>query len=172
MRGRKPKPTVLKDLHRSTEPRNADEPRPVGHLSAPPEHFDTEQQALWDYALEHSPPGMLTLIDFGALEVWTVALAMHRKATRVLSKQGMVIAAPNTRVPIQNPYLSIMNRQALIMLRASEQLGFTPAARPRITSGTGMPVGGESLNGSRLDASDTESIDDYLLSAPKARAIH
>jgi P27 family predicted phage terminase small subunit len=33
---------------------------------------------------------------------------------------------------VQNPFLPIMNKQAMIMLRAAEQIGFTPASRTRI----------------------------------------
>jgi hypothetical protein len=39
--------------------------------------------------------------------------------------------APMTKQPIQSPYLPIINRQGLIMLKAASELGFTPASCPR-----------------------------------------
>jgi phage terminase small subunit len=124
VKGRKPKPTVLKDLHGSTEPRNPDEPIAEGDLqeaglAAAPEHFDDEQRQVWDEALRNAPLGMLKLIDAAVLETWVVAHVLHRKAVRAQAKFGLVIPAPNTRLPIQSPYLPIINRQALIMLRRS-----------------------------------------------------
>jgi phage terminase small subunit len=35
--------------------------------------------------------------------------------------------------PLQSPYISIVNRQAEIMMRLASELGFTPASRSRIT---------------------------------------
>jgi phage terminase small subunit len=49
-----------------------------------------------------------------------------------VDKFGMLTKAPNTGLPIQSPYLPIVNKQAAIMLKAAEQLGFTPVARSRI----------------------------------------
>jgi phage terminase small subunit len=172
MKGRKPKPTALKDLHGSRKPRNPDEPKPVGELTVmggPPSHFNDDQRELWAYALEHAPYGMLKRIDAMALEVWVMAMATHRVAAMQLHR-GLVIAAPNTRLPIQSPYLSILNRQAIIMLRASEQLGFTPVSRPRINASDGAG-GGESLNAG-TDGRQDGSIASYLRNAPKATSVH
>lgn len=43
----------------------------------------------------------------------------------------MMVKSPNGH-PIQNPYLPIRNKQAMIMLKCAQQLGFTPAARSGI----------------------------------------
>jgi phage terminase small subunit len=40
--------------------------------------------------------------------------------------------APNTGLPIQSPYLPVVNKQAQIMLKAAELLGFSPASRSRV----------------------------------------
>ena len=50
----------------------------------------------------------------------------------MIEKFGMLTKAPNTGQPMQSPYLPVVNRQAHIMLKAAEQLGFTPAARSRV----------------------------------------
>jgi phage terminase small subunit len=35
---------------------------------------------------------------------------------------------------VQSPYLAIVNRQAVLLLRCAEQLGFSPTARPRVAA--------------------------------------
>jgi phage terminase small subunit len=35
-------------------------------------------------------------------------------------------------MPVQSPYLSILNKQAMIMLKAASEMGFTPASRSRV----------------------------------------
>jgi P27 family predicted phage terminase small subunit len=137
MRGRKPRPTALKELAGNPGKRalNALEPKPSGELEAPPEWFSAEQRAGWRYALEHAPAGLLKKIDRGVLAIWVVAEDLHRNAVLQLQRSGgMLVKAPKTEQPMQSPYLPIVNRQAQIMLKAAEQLGFSPAARPRINA--------------------------------------
>ena len=50
----------------------------------------------------------------------------------MIDKYGILTKTPNTGQPMQSPYLPVVNRQAHIMLKAAEQLGFTPAARSRV----------------------------------------
>src|SRR5262249_55614481 len=44
-----------------------------------------------------------------------------------------VIRAPSGML-VQSPYIGMMNRAAVLMLRIAEQLGFTPVARPRLVA--------------------------------------
>jgi P27 family predicted phage terminase small subunit len=136
MRGRKPKPTQLHILHGNPSekrlPRN--EPKPPGDLTDPPDHFSDDQKTAWRYALTNAPPGMLRRIDRGALAVWTVAEDLHRQAVIRQNRIGLLVEAPGGSA-IQSPYLPIINRQALIMLKAASELGFSPVARPRIFGG-------------------------------------
>lgn len=165
MRGRKPKPTQLKDLHGSQEPRNPNEPIPetVIEIVPPPEHFDEDMRQIWRFALEHAPPGMLKAIDAAVLEVWCVAHALHRKAVRAQQRYALVIPAPVTKYPIQAPYLAIINRQALVMMRAAAELGFSPTARPRVGN---TVSGGDELNTGRRPNATGESLDGFLARAP------
>lgn len=169
MRGRKPKPTLLKDLHGSQEPRNKDEPVPEVELGdEPPEHFDAEMRQVWFDALRDAPPGLLKSIDSSALEVWCTARVLHRRALKQQARHGLVIPAPNTRLPIQSPYIPIINRQALIMLRAAAELGFSPTSRPRASA-----VGaGADLGSPRNARGAEENLDDYLDRAPRTQAVH
>ena len=176
MRGRKPKPTVLKDLHGSQEPRNPLEPIPVGDLSDDPTecppHFNADQRAEWEYQVRHSPPGMLKRIDKGVFAAYVVAQCLHRRATEQMGRGGLLMRAPNSDFPIQNPLLAIINRQALIMAKLASELGFTPVSRPRILV-SGAPAGESLLSRPTLRGRDApdQSIEDYLASAPQT-AIH
>lgn len=133
MRGRKTKPTHLRLLegNRGHRALNEQEPKPEGDLKDCPEWMTESQKSGWNYAITHAPKGMLKKIDQSALVVWVVAEDVHRQATEKLT-HGLIMKAPNTGLPIQSPYLPIVNKQASIMLKAAEQLGFTPASRPRI----------------------------------------
>jgi phage terminase small subunit len=177
MRGRKPKATLLKKLHRSANPINEAEPKPVGELARPdtaPAHFDEDQRDAWNYALEHAPPGLLKMIDGGVLECWVVAHCMHRKAVRAQGVEGatlLVRVSANSRQMQQSPLIPIINRQALIMMKAAAELGFSPTARPR----AGVTLGGGELNGSTHGVArpqGQESVDEYLARAPAPQAIH
>ncbi len=130
----KPEPTYLKLVKGNPGKRalNKREPRPVGRLKEPPAHLSETEAAGWRYVIDHAPPGMLKRLDRGALVVWVVAEDLHRRASQEINRSSLLVKSSDKGVPIQNPYLPILNRQALIMLKAASELGFTPAARPRI----------------------------------------
>lgn len=133
MRGRKPKPTHLKLLagNPGGRPLNDAEPRPEGDLVAPPAWLTEAQKLGWRHAIEHAPRGLLKRLDGSLLAAWCVAEDTHRIASGKVSEFGMVVKTP-AGVLIQSPYMAIVNRQVVIMARLAEQLGFSPAARPRI----------------------------------------
>jgi P27 family predicted phage terminase small subunit len=166
--GRKPKPTVLKKLHHSHAAFNEREPKPVGDVSNAPDHFDDEQRAAWAYAVEHSPTGMLKMIDASILECWVVAHCLHRTAVkRFAAEGGEVLTLTPNGLLMQNPLLPIINRQAQMMMRAAAELGFAPTSRPKI----GLSGGGE-LHGKYAPTKDEESLDEYLERAPDVSAVH
>ncbi len=134
MRGRKPVATHLKILRGNPSKRavNRNEPLPIGDLVDPPEWMTEHQKTGWNYAIENAPRGLLKKLDRSVLVAWAVAEDLHRQAAGMVEKFGILTKAPQTGTPIQSPYLPILNRQALLMLRAAEQLGFTPSSRSRI----------------------------------------
>lgn len=134
MAGRKPKPTHMKRLQGNPgkRPLNAREPKPNGNLKAPPSHFSVEQIAVWNYAIENAPPGLLKNLDLSTLEVWTTACVLHREAMELVRKDGLVVTAPSGYL-MANPALSSLNTQAGIMLKSAGELGFTPSSRSRIS---------------------------------------
>jgi P27 family predicted phage terminase small subunit len=142
--GRHPTPTHLKVIRGNPGKRklNTQEPKPVGDLKNPPAHFEADEELrdVWNYAIEHSPPGLLKMIDASVLETWCTAHVLHRRALAEVRKHGLLVKAPNTGLPIQSPYLPVVNKQALIMLRAIDHLGFSPASRTRIMTGE-LPLG-------------------------------
>jgi phage terminase small subunit len=155
MRGRKPKPTLLKDLHGSEQPRNPFEPRPSGDLAEPPAHFNEDQRAIWQQALTAAPPGLLKQVDSSVLETWTIALSLQRRALVELASQERL------GVPAAKPLLATFARQAQILLRCASEMGFSPTSRSRVRADVGTwrePDRGDS---------PTLSLEDYLASAPK-----
>ncbi len=135
MRGRKPDPSELKKLKGQWRARDKkareNEAVAQGDLSEPPEHYDDERIALWRYAIEHAPKGVLKQIDQATLEAWVDSLAIYRQANAALKKDGLVTITKDGNV-IQNPYLAIANKQKLIMAKLASELGFTPASRSRV----------------------------------------
>jgi P27 family predicted phage terminase small subunit len=134
-RGTKPRPSYLKVVsgNPGKRPLNQNEPQPVGDLKEAPAWFTPSQREGWDYAIEHAPAGLLKFIDRSVLAVWVVAEDMHRQASERLTATGMLVKAPHTGVPLQSPYMAIVNKQANIMLKAAAELGFTPSSRSTIS---------------------------------------
>lgn len=143
MSGPRPQPTHLRVLHGNPSklPAPIDEPLGVGVLWAPPEWFDDEQRGQWAYAIENAPAGLLTATDREILVVWVVASIEHARAAQEVRKLGQIVKTKEGNA-IQNPFLPVVNRQALIMMRAGGEMGFSPASRASIgRAGTEIPVG-------------------------------
>lgn|SRR5690606_1386574 len=134
MRGRKPTPTALKIIagNPGRRPLNAHEPQPRTDLAAPPEWMTERQKTTWSEVVALSPPGLLKDVDASVFSVWVVAFDLYQEASNKLARTGMLIKAPNTGVPMQSPYLAIVNKQAQIMMKAAAEMGFTPASRSRV----------------------------------------
>jgi P27 family predicted phage terminase small subunit len=150
--GPKPKPLMLRELHGNPgrRPLPIDEPEGVGDLWAPPAWFDEDQRAQWHYAVDHAPPGLLTGTDREVLAIWCVACVEYAKAVQEVRALGQVVKTKEGNA-IQNPFMAIVNRQALIMLKAGSEMGFSPAARaslgsavPAFGDGPGRRIRGES----------------------------
>lgn len=132
--GRKRKPTQLKLVegqhYRLNERKN--EPVAMGELGDAPAHFSDQQRAIWAYAIQHAPRGLLKASDGPVLETWCIALCLHRKATEMVNSTPVIIKTANG-TPIQSPWLAVLNKQAIVMRSLVSELGFSPAARARIS---------------------------------------
>ena len=101
------------------------------NLSEVPEWLSESQKAGWRHAIERAPKGLLLRIDAALLTIWVVAEDIHREATEQLVLEGLTHKAVNG-YPLQSPYLSIVNRQATMMIKAALALGFSPTARSKL----------------------------------------
>ena len=134
MRGRRTKPTALKEMEGNPgkRPLNPREPRPEGDLYAAPEWMTDSQREGWAYAITNAPHGLLKQLDKSMLTVWVVAEDLHREAAEKIAQYGLLTKSPNAGLPLQSPYLAILNKQAQIMIKAGAELGFSPASRTRV----------------------------------------
>ena len=190
MRGRKPVPTALRELHGNPRhrPLPKAEPIPLGDLTDPPPWFSPEQRAGWDYAISNAPPGLLRRLDRSVMVAWVIAEDLHRQAVIAQSQTGLLIRVPTKAsaaarrrprpgepepepdpgVPQQSPFISIINREAQIMIKAAGELGFTPVSRPRVQ--------GKGAENDRPPAGPAapapQSLQEWLDDAPTAPAIH
>lgn len=133
MKGRKPSPSHLKLVKANPGKRAMPkrEPKPKGNLESGPDWLTDDQKLVWDYAISSAPYGLLKKLDQSVLVAWVVAADLHRQATEKLNSGAMLIKTPNG-MPVQSPYLSIINKQAAIMLKAAAEMGFTPSSRSRV----------------------------------------
>lgn len=91
------------------------------------------QKLIWRKAVDSAPVGLLCLMDLGLLVSWVIAYDTMREAIEKSRGLGLIVKSPTKGIPMQNPYLPIINRQSEIMIRAAGDLGFTPISRSRLT---------------------------------------
>jgi P27 family predicted phage terminase small subunit len=103
-----------------------------GDLSEPPNWFNPQQRIIWNTTLRAAPPGMLKQLDASLMITFVVAAALHAECSQQVTEQGAVVLSPVKNVPMQSPYLSIMNAQAATMIRCIAEMGFSPTARVRV----------------------------------------
>lgn len=106
-----------------------------GPIADPPEWLTDAQKESWRFAVEHAPRDVLKRIDRAVLAGFIVAEDTHRLASIELARTTLLVKSPKVGLPLQNPYLPIVNRQMFLMLRAASELGFTPCSRARIDAG-------------------------------------
>lgn len=144
--GAKPKPLVTHKLEGTARAhiRRKKEPEAKGELKrlTPPRHLTESQKEVWLYALENAPIGVLKHIDKDVMLVWVIAVDTHAKATEALNEaneeEGSTpFMITGERGSVMNPLVRVVNQAALIILRASEHLGFSPVARPRLAKEIG-----------------------------------
>ena len=151
MRGRRPTPTHLKELYGNPgkRPLNKNEPKPVGDLFEAPLWMSDSQREGWAYAITHSPDGLLKQLDRSVLAIWVVAEDLHREAAEKVTQYGLLTKSPHAGLPLQSPYLAILNKQAQLMLKAASELGFTPSSRSRVQIEPSTSSNPFALNGRR-----------------------
>lgn len=159
IRGAKPKPTALHELHGTLrkqrhQHRLDGEPVPSSDIGSAPEWMTGDQKDQWDHAVQYAPRGVLKQIDSGTLTVWVEAAERHRRACMAQSafeeKWGGMVATTPDGAFIHSPYISIIARAGTTMLKAAGELGFSPTSRPRLAAQRGMSA----LSTSDINAPD------------------
>ncbi len=137
MRGRKPLPTHLKVIRGTArqDRLHKNEPKPEGDLLRPPEGLTERQRICWDQVIATSPPGLLKPCDRGTVAAYVINEALVLEFNEQLaSAPPMVRIGGTAEAPIMgpNPLLAVRRQHMVVMIRAAEQLGFTPSSRTRI----------------------------------------
>jgi P27 family predicted phage terminase small subunit len=141
-RGRKPRPTPLHHLHgtfNSTRHRDrlAEPVTPSDLAIEPPEDLSDAEKEAWRYCVDNAPRGVLRAIDRSVLRIWVETEERYRRARVAQAELNLkqpipdVITTPNGSLQV-SPYIAMMNRCSVIMLKVAELLGFVPVSRPRL----------------------------------------
>jgi len=154
MRGRKPKPSVIKLVTGNPGKRRGrdDEPRPEARVPPVPAHLSEPAKAEWErVSFELYRLGLLTSIDRAALAAYCQACADWAEAEAKLQEFGKVVKSPvrtKTKTlpdgtvvreetggyPIQSPFLAIRNKALELMHKFMIEFGMTPSARTRVAT--------------------------------------
>ena len=138
-RGRKPKPTAIKELEGNPgkRPLNKNEPKPDKNAPRCPAWLEEEAKREWKRMgkiLEQL--GLLTEMDMAAFAGYCQAYARWKEAEEFITQHGTMIRTPNGYLQ-QVPQVSIAQTNLKIMLKFCEQFGLTPSARSRMTADSG-----------------------------------
>lgn len=149
MRGRRPKPTMVKLMEGNPgrRPLNPAEPKPAPQVPEAPVELSPAGRAEWDrLAGELAALGMMTNLDRAALAAYCEAYALWSEAITAIRQYGTMVKSPSG-YPMQSPYVAIANKQAELMMRIASEFGFTPASRSRIAVPDERPKQPDLLDG-------------------------
>lgn len=135
-RGRKPKPTAIKELEGNPGKRqlNVNEPKPDKNAPNCPDWLDDIAKAEWErVAKQLEDLGILTKVDMAAFAGYCVAYARWKEAEEFITKHGTIVKTPSGYWQ-QVPQVSIAQTYLKVMLKFCEQFGLTPSARSRIVA--------------------------------------
>lgn len=135
MRGRKPKPTVVRSLEGNPgrRPLNDREPRVPDGVPDCPEYLDGEAKAEWfRTASVLREMGLLTKADRTALAAYCVAYSRWVEAEAQVRKYGTIVKSPDKGFPMKSPYLTVADQALETMRKLMVEFGLTPSSRSRI----------------------------------------
>lgn len=134
MRGRKPKPTVLKLIEGNPGKRriNGREPRPPAFVPTCPAHLSPTAKTEWKrMARMLNETGLLTQIDRTVLATYCQAYGRWVEAERRLAETPALLKTPAGYVQV-SPWITIANKQVELMTRLMAELGLSPSSRSRL----------------------------------------
>lgn len=135
-RGRKPKPSAIKELEGNPGKRklNKTEPKPSKKAPKCPTWLDNEAKKEWRRTTKQLVQlGILTEVDMAAFAGYCQAYARWKEAEEFITKHGTIVKTPSGYWQ-QVPQVSIAQTYLKIMNKFCEQFGMTPSARSRITA--------------------------------------
>ena len=138
-RGRKPKPTALKELEGNPGKRslNPSEPKPPQKAPSCPAWLEKEAKRVWRRLSKGMEQlGILTELDRAAFAGYCQAYARWKEAETFLTQHGSLVKTPNGYWQ-QVPQVSIAQSNLKQMMNIAAQFGLTPSARSRIIACSG-----------------------------------
>jgi P27 family predicted phage terminase small subunit len=135
MRGRKPKPSVIRALEGNPgkRPLNDREPTPPQGVPDCPNYLDDEARAEWfRTAKVLSDMRLLTPADRSALAAYCVVYSRWLHAEEQVKKFGSIVKSPEKGFPMKSPYLCIADQALETMRKFMVEFGLTPSSRSRI----------------------------------------
>lgn len=136
MGGRPRKPTALKKLQGTLQRCRTPtaEPKPAGELKTvlPPDYLTESAKAIWTYALDQAPEGMLTTLDFAVFSRWVVLYDQFIVVSAAIKREGTIQEAEDGSLAV-NPMLRALNQTAATLRQLETELGFTPASRSKVS---------------------------------------
>lgn len=152
MRGRKPKPHYLRVLDGNAGHRPIpNTPQPKYSLRDPPDNLHERQKEIWRDALAAAPAGLLSSLDWSVFAAWVAAVHTFEEARSWVASKGSIVKTRDGNW-MQNPWMSIQNKQAMLIRAHASELGFSPTARMRVS----VDKGGHDAN----PFDDLKAIDD------------
>lgn len=134
--GPKPAPTRLKLLRGNPGKRalNKVEPKPTGLTKVPPapaQLGDVGKKEWKRMGKELLTMGLLSKCDLPALAGYCASYELWVDAYQNVNLKGSIVKTAGGNI-IQNPYLSIANRQMAEMRKWLSEFGCTPSSRSRV----------------------------------------
>lgn len=146
-RGRKPKPTAVKQLEGNPGKRqlNANEPKPAARAPSCPKWLDDDAKKEWRrLAKQMEQLGILTEVDMAAFAGYCQAYARWKAAEEFISKHGAIVKTPSGYWQ-QVPQVAIAQQYLKQMSKFCEQFGLTPASRSRIVTDNGSDASDDTM---------------------------
>ena len=79
--------------------------------------------------------GLTAEVYHAGLEAYCVSYSLWKEAIENVFDKGTVVKAPKSGHPMQNPYLSIANKQFTNMHKIMAEFGLTPSSKTKIVVG-------------------------------------
>lgn len=137
MGGRPRKPTAVKRLQGTLQkcrtPKNEPIPEHDLKTTLPPEYMTDSAKAIWQFALDQAPPGLLTTLDFAVFSRWVVLYDQFMQLSAAIKREGTIQEETDGSLTV-NPMLRALNQTALTLRGLENEIGFTPASRTRIAT--------------------------------------